>query len=109
LLIIYNNTIIGIDFHILNIELQSLNLPADERAVYVGHNGQKIADSDVKNSNKPESFANLQSFKNAINGESGSNIEDITNGTTTSKMLVDYDPVEAFQNTWAVLLIQKAK
>jgi Cache domain len=109
-----NSTLIGIwaggiDFHVINIELQSLNLPAGERAVYVDHNGQKIADSDVKSSNKPESFANLQSFKNAINGKSGSNIEDITNGTTTSKMLVDYDPVKAFQNMWAVLLIQKAK
>jgi cache domain-containing protein len=99
----------GIDFHVLNTELQSLNLPAGERAVYVDHNGQKIADSNVNSSNKPESFANLQSFKNAINGKSGSNIEDITNGTTTSKMLVDYDPVKAFQNMWAVLLIQKAK
>jgi hypothetical protein len=110
----HNSTLIGIwsvgiDFHILNKELQSLNLPAGERAVYVDHNGQKIADSDVKSSNKPESFANLQSFKNAINGKSGSNIEDITNGTTTSKMLVDYDPVKEFQNTCAVLLIQKAK
>jgi hypothetical protein len=109
-----NSTLIGIwsggiDFHVINIELQSLNLPAGERVVYVDHNGQKIADSDVKSSNKPESFANLQSFKNAIDGKSGSNIEDITNGTTTSKMLVDYDPVKAFQNTWAVLLIQKAK
>ena len=109
-----NSTLIGIwaggiDFHVINIELQSLNLPAGERAVYVGHNGQKIADSNVKSSNKPESFANLQSFKNAIDGKSGSNIEDITNGTTTSKMLVTYHPVKAFQNTWAVLLIQKAK
>jgi hypothetical protein len=109
-----NSTLIGIwsggiDFHVLNKELQSLNLPSGERAVYVGHNGQKIADSDVNSSNKPESFANLQSFKNAINGKSGSNIEDVINGTTTSKMLVDYDPVKAFQNTWAVLLIQKAK
>jgi hypothetical protein len=109
-----NSTLIGIwaggiDFHVINIDLQSLNLPAGERAVYVGHNGQKIADSNVNSSNKAESFANLQSFKNAINGKSGSNIEDITNGTTTSKMLVTYHPVKAFQNTWAVLLIQKAK
>jgi Cache domain len=109
-----NSTLIGIwaggiDFHVINIELQSLNLPAGERAVYVGHNGQKIADSNVNSSNKAESFANLQSFKNAIDGKSGSNIEDITNGTTTSKMFVTYHPVKAFQNTWAVLLIQKAK
>jgi cache domain-containing protein len=110
-----NSTLIGIwaggiDFRVINIELQSLNLPAaGERAVYVDHNGQKIADSNVNSSNKAESFANLQSFKNAINGKSGSNIEHITNGTTTTKMLVDYYPVKAFQNTLAVLLIQKEK
>jgi hypothetical protein len=109
-----NSTLIGvwaggIDFHVLNKELQSLNLPPDERAVYVGHNGQKIADSNVKSSNQIESFANLQSFKNAINGKSGSNMEEVVNGTTTSKMLVAYHPIKAFQNTWVVLLMQKAK
>jgi hypothetical protein len=108
-----NSTLIGIwaggiDFHVLNIELQSLNLPAGERAVYVGHNGQKIADSNVNSSNKAESFGNLQSFKNAVDGKSGSNIELVVNGTTASKMFVTYHPVKAFQNTWAVLLIQKA-
>ena len=110
-----NSTLIGvwaggIDFHVLNIDLQSLNLPAGERAVYVGHNGQKIADSNVNSSNKAESFGNLQSFKNAIDGKSGSNIEEVVvNGTTASKMFVTYHPVKAFQNTWAVLLIQKAR
>jgi Cache domain len=110
-----NSTLIGvwaggIDFHVLNTELQSLNLPAGERAVYVGHNGQKIADSNVNSSNKAESFGNLQSFKNAIDGKSGSNIEEVVvNGTTASKMFVTYNPVKAFQNIWAVLLIQKAR
>jgi Cache domain len=38
----------GIDFSVLSKELQSLNLTADgKRVVYVGHNGQKIADSDA--------------------------------------------------------------
>lgn len=110
-----NSTLIGIwaggiDFHVLSTELQSLNLPAGERAVYVGHNGQKIADSNVNSSNKAESFGNLQSFKNAIDGKSGSNIEEVVvNGTTVSKMFITYHPVKAFQNTWAVLLIQKAR
>ena len=110
-----NSALIGIwagaiDFHVLNTELQSLNLPAGERALYVGHNGQKIADSNVNSSNRAESFGNLQSFKNAINGKSGSNIEEvIVNGTTSSKMSVTYQPVKAFQNTWAVLLMQKAR
>jgi cache domain-containing protein len=110
-----NSTLIGIwagaiDFHVLNTELQLLNLPAGERAVYVGHNGQKIADSNVNNSNKAEFFSNLQSFKNAINGKSGSNMEEVfVNGTTASKVFVTYHPVKAFQNTWAVLLMQKAR
>jgi C4-dicarboxylate-specific signal transduction histidine kinase len=96
----------GIDFNVLNKELQSLNFPAGERAVYVDHNGQKLADSNVNSSNKLESFANLQSFKNAINGKSGSDIEGVINSTTISKMLVNYHPVKAFQNTWVVLLMQ---
>ena len=56
-----NSTLIGIwaggiDFNVLNRELQLLNLPPGERAVYVGHNGQKIADSNVNSSNKPGIF-----------------------------------------------------
>jgi C4-dicarboxylate-specific signal transduction histidine kinase len=99
----------GINFNVLNNELQSLNLPPDQRVVYVDHNGQKLADSNLSSSNKLESFANLQSFKDAINGKSGSDIEEVINGNTSSKMFVNYQPVKAFQNTWAVLLIQKVK
>jgi hypothetical protein len=53
----------GIDFGVLSKELQSLNLTADgKRVVYVGHNGQKIADSDLNKSKTPESLANLNSY-----------------------------------------------
>jgi hypothetical protein len=46
----------------------------------------------------------LTSFKNAIiNGQSGSTIETIGN----TKMLVTYQPVNVFHNTWAVLLMQE--
>jgi hypothetical protein len=84
--------------------LQSLNLTADgKRVVYVGHNGQKIADSDVNKSKIPESFANLNSFKKAINGHSGKVIDTVDN----TKMLVTYQPVNAFHNTWVVLLMQR--
>jgi Cache domain len=93
----------GIDFGVLSKELQSLNLTADgKRVVYVGHNGLKIVDSDINKSKIPESFGTLRSFKSAINGQSGSAI-DIVNKT---KMLVTYRPVNAFHNTWAVLLMQ---
>lgn len=92
----------GLDFDVLNNELQSLDLDACNRVVYVDHNGSKIADSDANNSNPEESFANLTSFKKAIEGESGSMKERIGD----KKMTVTYEPAEAFHNTWAVLLIE---
>ena len=97
----------GIDFSILNKELQSLNITSLSdsnitRVVYVGHNGQKIADSDINKSKTPESFATLNSYKNAINGQSGSIIDTVDN----TKMLVTSQPVKAFHNTWVVLLMQ---
>jgi hypothetical protein len=49
-----------------------------------------------------ESFANLQSFRSAINGESGT-IREIINGTM---MFVSYHPVRAFPNVWTVLFMQ---
>jgi hypothetical protein len=109
-----NSTIVGVwagalDFGILNKEIQSFNITTTNennnnnmRAVYVGHLGQVVADSDVNKSKTPESFATLQSFKNAINGQSGSIVDTVNN----TKMLVTYQPVKAFHNTWAVLLMQ---
>jgi hypothetical protein len=101
-----NSTIVGmwggsIDFGSLNKELQSLKLPSGERVVYTGYKGQKVADSDIIESKIPESFANLNSFKNAINGQSGSTIDTLNN----KKMLVTYQPVKVFRNTWVVLLM----
>src|SRR4029079_2056569 len=93
----------GLNLDVFNKSLQSLNLTDNERIVYVDQHGQKIADSDKKQSiNRNETFANLQSFKNAIAGKSGSNIEEI-NGT---KMLVFYHPVNAIQARWVILDIQ---
>ncbi len=97
----------GIDFNTLNKELQSLNLTSlngNTRAVYLDDNGLKIADSDITKSKTPESFANLNSFKNAINGKTGSTIDTVNN----KKMLVTYQPVKVFQNTYAVLFTQPA-
>jgi hypothetical protein len=105
-----NSTIAGvwagsIDFNVLNKELQSLNLTSlddSTRVVYVDSNGQKIADSDINKSTIPESFANLKGFKAAIGGQAGSTIDTVDN----TKMLVAYQPVNAFHNTWVVLLMQ---
>ncbi len=98
----------GIDFSVLNKELQSLNLTgtAGERIIYLDHNGNKIADSNADKATLQESFVNLTSFKNAaINGQSGSTIETLSNNNT--KMIITYQPVKVFHNTWAVLLIQQ--
>jgi hypothetical protein len=105
-----NSTIAGvwagsIDFNVLNKELQSLNLTSlddSTRVVYVDSNGQKIADSDIDKSTIPESFANLKGFKAAIGGQAGSTIDTVDN----TKMLVAYQPVNAFHNIWVVLLMQ---
>jgi C4-dicarboxylate-specific signal transduction histidine kinase len=105
-----NSTIVGvwagsIDFGILNKDLQSLNLTSlddNTRVVYVDSNGQKVADSDINKSTTPESFANLSSFKDATNGQAGSTIDTANN----TKMLVAYQPVKVFNNTWAVLLMR---
>ena len=105
-----NSTIAGVwagsvDFNVLDKELQSLNLTSldgSTRVVYVDSNGQKIADSDINKSTIPESFATLKGFKAAIGGQAGSTIDTVDN----TKMLVAYQPVNAFHNTWVVLLMQ---
>jgi hypothetical protein len=92
----------GLDMSEFNKSLQLLKLTNNERIVYVDNLGKVVADSDIKSSNRNESFANLQGFKNAINGKSGT-VKEIFNGT---EMLVSYYPVKALSNNWAVLLIQ---
>ena len=105
-----NSTIAGvwagsIDFNVLNKELQSLNLTSlgdSTRIVYVDGKGQKIADSDINKSKIPESFVNLKGFKAATGGLAGSTIDTVNN----TRMLVSYQPVNAFHNTWVVLLMR---
>jgi hypothetical protein len=109
-----NSTIAGvwagsIDFNALNKEFETLNVTSslyggnnNTRVVYVDSNGQKVADSDINKSTTPESFANLSSFKDATKGQAGSTIDTANN----TKMLVAYQPVKVFNNTWAVLLMR---
>jgi hypothetical protein len=96
----------GLNLTMLSKSLQSLNLADGERVLYVDRNGQRIADSGSELSLEPtashESFADLQSFKNTINGEPGS-VTEIVNG---SMMVVSYHPVETFSNVWAVLYME---
>jgi hypothetical protein len=71
-----------------------------EIVVYVDSNGQKVADSDITEYNP--SFVNLKSFKNAISGQADSTIDTVNN----IKMLITYQPVNAFHTTWIILLMQ---
>ena len=95
----------GLNLTVFSESLQSLNLTNQERIVYVDQHGQKIADSDKEllfNRNQNESFTDLQSFRNAVKGESGSIVE-VINGT---EMRVLYEPAKFYDTTWAVLLMQ---
>ena len=102
----------GLNITMLSNSLQSLNLTSNnERVVYVDQQGQKIADSENEssssiifnnNTSSNESFADLQAFKSAINGQSGSTTE-VIDGTM---MLVSYHPVKAFSNVWVVLFME---
>jgi hypothetical protein len=107
-----NSTIVGlwaggIDLGIFNNELQSFNLKSLGkdgilRVVYVDSNGQKVADSDINKSKSFESFATLNSFKNAVKGQ----LDPVIDGVDNKKMLVSYQPVKMFNNMWVVLLMQ---
>jgi hypothetical protein len=85
--------------------LQSLNIADGERIVYVDQNGQKIADSNKQlfRTNQNESFANLQSFNNALREQKTGSVMEMINGT---RMLVFYEPVQFHSTTWAVLLLK---
>jgi hypothetical protein len=93
----------SIDLGLLNKEIQSLNLSQGQRMVYVDSNDTKIADSDKRLSTKnDESFFNLKSFQNAIEGKSGSIVEEVNQ----EKMFVSYYPMDALQNRWIILWMQ---
>lgn len=93
----------GINPSVFDLELQSLNLPGEQRIVYINSNGTKIADSDnISVTNTSETFVNLTSFQRAIGGDSGSIVEEINH----EEMGITYYPVEALNDRWAVLWMQ---
>jgi Cache domain len=98
----------GLNLTLFSESLQALNLTDGLRIVYVDQFGQKIADSDghsplLLNKNGNESFANLQSFRNAVEGgKPGFTVETVNN----NKMLIFYEPVKFRSTTWGVLLMQ---
>jgi hypothetical protein len=101
----------GLNFKTFNEILQSLNLSSNERIVLLDSNGTKIADSDTKQisslhkSNiEDASFRNLQSFNNALKGETGA-VQEMVNAINTQ---IEYKPLKAIQNTWVLLLFQSS-
>jgi hypothetical protein len=105
-----NMTLLGIWSGGLNLTefsktLQSLNLADGERIVYIDQNGQKVADSNKQlfRTNQNESFANLQSFNNALREQKTGSVMEMINGT---KMFVFYEPVKFGPTAWVVLLMQ---
>ena len=68
----------GLNIKTYNEILQALNLSSQERIVLLDSNGTKIADSDpeqqssrLKSTDGDASYRNLQSFNNAVKGETG--------------------------------------
>jgi hypothetical protein len=93
----------SIDLSLLNNEIRSLNLSQGQRIIYVDSNDTKIADSDRRlYTNNDESFSNLKSFQNAIEGKFGSMVEEVNQ----EKMLISYYPMDAIQNRWIILWMQ---
>ncbi len=93
----------SIDLGLLNKETQSFNLSQGQRIVYIDSNNTKIADTGKRlSTNNNESFSNLKSFQNAIEGNSGSMVEQVNQ----EKMLVSYHPMDAIQNRWIILWMQ---
>jgi hypothetical protein len=109
-----NDTLVGIlsaalNFKTYNKMLQSVNLTGQERVVLLDSNGTKIAASDVKqkssllnSTTQDVSFRRLQSFGNAVKGQTGAILETI-NG---SNFKIEYKPLKAIQNNWVLLLFQ---
>jgi hypothetical protein len=95
----------GLNLTVFSETLQSLNLTAGERIVYVDQHGQKVADSDKQlfKTNQNESFANLQSFNKVLQEQKPGSAVEMIDGI---KMLVFYEPVQFHSTTWAALLLK---
>jgi hypothetical protein len=92
----------GLNFETFDKTLQSYYSDDQERVLLVDNNGVKIADSNRELSLRNETYADLQGFSNAINGQSGSIIETVYG----AEMMVSYYPVEAVSKTWVILSLQ---
>lgn len=100
----------GINFETYNKILQSVNLKGLHRILLLDSNGTKIADSDINQTSSllknigDVSFRNLQSFNNAVKGETGT-VQEMVNGSNTE---IKYKPVKAIQKDWVLLLFRSS-
>lgn len=108
-----NASLIGIWEGDLNLQLlddflQRLNLTNNERIVIVDRSGLKLADSNKSSSNITESFANLQSFNNALTyrGEKLDSVVEVINGT---EFHTSYYPVRVLSSMWVILFMQPSE
>jgi Cache domain len=95
----------GLNFTYFDQSIRTLNLTDhNHRIILADHNGTAIFDSLLHNNyaRKLGYVASLQSFKNALEGKSGSIVEPF-DGT---KMLISYHPVKAVQRSWIILLMK---
>jgi hypothetical protein len=73
--------------------------------VLIDGNGEIIAESSKNTTNLFEDdnlFADLQSYKLAVNGEKGTLVEEISG----VERRISFTPVNAISNTWAILMIK---
>lgn len=74
------------------------------RVIFVDHNGLEVADS-AKDSDLPrtelQSFSDLQAVKEALEGRSGSLVEQVDG----NNMKIYYAPMNIYPHTWAAVMI----
>ena len=77
----------------------------EDTVVLIDGNGKIIAESSKNTTNLSEDenlFANLKSYKLALNGENGTLVENIHGVERT----ISFAPVNAISNTWVILMIK---
>jgi hypothetical protein len=90
----------GLNFTHFNELLKSKSDNNSTRLLLLDNNGTEISDYDsTSNSNLSESFAVLQSFKNAKEGELGSIMENIDG----KNMTISFVPINFAQTKWILL------
>ena len=98
----------SINFNNYDIFLQSLNLQNNSRLILIDKNGVKIGDSNEnetsvsKESFEKKQFSHLTSFKLALEGKSGRNVERFDG----KESQITFLPYDLFQNKRILLLIQ---